>query len=670
MFGGTQDNGSAGGPSATDEREGISNRHWYKTLSADGHQSATDPVYNNIIYAETQQGGLHRVDLNTGTRVPIQPQARAGEPHERFNWDAPILVSPHNPAHLYFASYRVWKSENRGDDWSPISGDLTRNEERLALPIMGRQQSWDNAWDVGAMSNYNTITSLSESPLQEGLIYAGTDDGFIQVTSDGGDNWTKIPVTRLGLPERSFVNDIKADLHDVNTVYVVLDNHKEGDFTPYVFKSTDRGATWKSIRANIPERTLLWRIVQDHEQQNLLFLATEYGVYTTLDGAQSWHKLPGTPTIPFRDLTIQKRENDLVGASFGRGFFVLDDYSPLREMTPEKLQQPAALFAPRKAKWYVPKSVEGNTGADYYFANNPTYGAVFTVHFSTGFTSKKKMRQKKEQQLNAKKQNVSFPGWEALDAEKQEVAPKAWIAVSDAAGKVVRTLSVTPKKGTQRVAWNLRHASYRAVSAGRGNRGWFGRSGPLAMPGNYSAVLYMEQGDQINAIGTPVQFEVEPIYESVLKGVSFEEFDAYRKTFTAVYKKVNEVEDLLGQSEKTLQVYATALAQIPAVPGALHGEVKAAQKELQAIKNEVEGSSSRDEVGERNPPSVGSHLSFASRGLSTTYGPTPLHNKSLQLATKMLNAIAPKIEQLHSTTLPALGQKLDAAGAPYMLTGN
>ena len=187
MFGGTQDNGSAGGPSATDEREGIANKHWYKTLFADGHQSATDPVYNDIIYAETQQGGLHRVDLTTGEQVSVQPQARAGEPHERFNWDAPILVSPHNPARLYFASYRVWKSESRGDDWEPISGDLTRNEERITLPIMGRQQSWDNAWDVGAMSNYNTITSLSESPIQEGLLYAGTDDGFIQVSENGGD---------------------------------------------------------------------------------------------------------------------------------------------------------------------------------------------------------------------------------------------------------------------------------------------------------------------------------------------------------------------------------------------------------------------------------------------------------------------------------------------------
>ncbi|MEL0301811.1 MAG: glycosyl hydrolase, partial [Flavobacteriaceae bacterium] len=246
IFGGTQDNGSSGGPSATDEREGISNKHWYKTLFADGHQSATDPEYNDIVYAETQQGGLHRIDLTTGEQVMVQPQAGKGDPHERFNWDAPILVSPHDPATLYFASYRVWKSTNRGDEWAPISGDLTRNEERLTLPIMGRQQSWDNPWDVGAMSNYNTITSLSESPLLKGLIYAGTDDGFIQVTSNGGEQWTKIPVTKMGLPGRSFINDIKADLHDENTVYDVLDNHKEVDFNPYLYKSTDRGQTWTS----------------------------------------------------------------------------------------------------------------------------------------------------------------------------------------------------------------------------------------------------------------------------------------------------------------------------------------------------------------------------------------------------------------------------------------
>ena len=256
-----------------------------------------------------------------------------------------ILVSPHNPKRLYFASYRVWKSESRGDDWEPVSGDLTRNEDRLTLPIMGRKQSWDNAWDVGAMSNYNTITSLSESPIQEGLLYAGTDDGFIQVSENGGDSWSKIPVTNLGLAPRSFVNDIKADLFDVNTVYVSLDNHKEGDFSPYLFKSIDKGQTWFSISSNIPKRTLIWRMVQDPVKKNLLFAATEFGIYTSLNGGKSWQKLDGAPTISFRDLTIQKRENDLVAASFGRGFFILDDYSALRDFTEENLNQKGKLLS-------------------------------------------------------------------------------------------------------------------------------------------------------------------------------------------------------------------------------------------------------------------------------------------------------------------------------------
>ena len=470
IFGGTQDNGSVGGPSATDEREGISNKHWYKTLFADGHQSATDPVHNEIIYAETQQGGLHRIDLSTGEQVFVQPQAEAGDPHERFNWDAPILVSPHDPATLYFASYRVWKSTNRGDDWTAISGDLTRNEERLSLPIMGRKQSWDNAWDVGAMSNYNTITSLSESPLRAGLIYAGTDDGFIQVTTNGGTQWTKIPVTRLGLPSRSFVNDIKADLHDENTVYAVLDNHKEGDYNPYLYKSTDRGQTWVTLSKTLPKRTLLWRIVQDHVNKNLFFLATEFGVYTSLDGGVNWLKLPGTPNMGFRDLVIQKRENDLVAASFGRGFYVLDDYSALREMTPERLKQEGTLFAPRTAKWYVPRSNLGNTGADFYIADNPDFGAVFTYHLSKEYKTKKQLRKKQEKEANKKGANIPFPGYDALDEENNETPAKVWITISDAEGNIVRHLSQKAKKGSHRLTWDLRHSSTQAINPSRENR--------------------------------------------------------------------------------------------------------------------------------------------------------------------------------------------------------
>ena len=200
--------GSAGGPSATDEEFGITNRVWYKTLMADGHQSATDPVYNDIMYATTQEGGFHRVDLTTGEQVYIKPQPEEGDPYERFNWDSPILVSSHDPKRLYFGSQRVWRSDDRGDSWKPLSEDLTLNQERLSLPIMGRVQSWDSSWDLYAMSTYNTITSLSESPINENHLYAGTDDGLIHFTKDGGLKWTTQTSDKLNLPNSSFINDI------------------------------------------------------------------------------------------------------------------------------------------------------------------------------------------------------------------------------------------------------------------------------------------------------------------------------------------------------------------------------------------------------------------------------------------------------------------------------
>ena len=662
MFGGTQDNGSAGGPSATDEREGIANKHWYKTLFADGHQSATDPVYNDIIYAETQQGGLHRVDLTTGEQVSVQPQARAGEPHERFNWDAPILVSPHNPARLYFASYRVWKSESRGDDWESISGDLTRNEERITLPIMGRQQSWDNAWDVGAMSNYNTITSLSESPIQEGLLYAGTDDGFIQVSENGGDSWRAIPVTNLGLPARSFVNDIKADLYDVNTVYVALDNHKEGDFNPYLYKSTDKGLTWKSISNNIPKRTLVWRMVQDNVKKNLLFAATEYGVYTSLNGGDSWQKLPGTPTISFRDITIQKRENDLVAASFGRGFFVLDDYSALREFTESNLNQKGKLFTPRPAKWFVPRSNTGNTGADYYFAKNPEFGAVFTYHLADDYKTQKQIRVSKEKKI--KNSNIPFPGWDALDAEGRESTAKVILTIHDGAGNIINKVSQKASKGSHRIAWDLTHFNPFAISSDGSSRRRYGGGGAMVIPGNYSASLHLEKEGSVTPLDGPISFEVKPIREGVLKGASYEDYDSFRVALTELMKEMNAVQDVFSESIKKHKALKVALSRSNIAPGPIEGQLASLDNEINAI-NKLSGSPSRSEIGERNPATMQSYLYNAMNGMENSYGPTGINKKSYEIAKKMLTTIKAKVEALDSSITP-IEKALKAAGAPYI----
>ena len=192
------------------------------------------------------------------------------------------------------------------------------------------------------MSNYNTITSLAQSPKNKSIIYAGTDDGLLQATDNGGDSWRKINVSEMGVPATAFINDVKADLYDENTLYVALDNHKYGDYKPYLVKSTDKGVTWKSITNGLTDKNLVWRIVQDHVKKELMFLGTEFGLYFTTDGGNDWTELNGgIPTISFRDLAIQKRENDLVAASFGRGFYVLDDYTALRNVSADQLKEEA-----------------------------------------------------------------------------------------------------------------------------------------------------------------------------------------------------------------------------------------------------------------------------------------------------------------------------------------
>mgnify|MGYP001157339839 FL=1 len=668
IFGGTQDNGSAGGPSATDEREGIANKHWYKTLGADGHQSATDPIYNDIIYAETQRGGLHRIDLTSGEQVFIQPQAYEGDPFERFNWDAPILVSPHKPSRLYFASYRLWKSENRGDDWIPISGDLTRNEERITLPIMGRTQSWDNAWDVGAMSDYNTITSISESPIKEGLIYIGTDDGFIQVTEDGGKNWNKISVKQFGLAGRSFVNDIKADLFDENLAYVVLDNHKEGDFKPYIFKSVDKGKNWVPISGNIPERNLVWRFVQDHVKKDLFFAATEFGVYTSLNGGKKWHKLPGTPTISFRDIVIQKRENDLVAASFGRGFYVLDDYSGLREMTPLNLKKEGVLFKPRPAKWYVPRSKIGNTGADYYFAKNPEFGAVFTYHLSKSYETKKSIRQKKERGLNKSQKNVPFPGWDILEEEKNQKSAQILLTIHDDQGNLVRKIFKKARKGSARIAWDLRYPSNSPIRpSSSARRGWGSYGGPMAIPGKYSANLHLVKDGNVSFLDGPIEFDVKPIREGVLKGVSYEDYKSFIKKYNDLQNKISAVSDALRMSENKLSLIETAVNRSSIKPGEINSKIYNLKKRIQSIKLDLNGNSAKREIGERNPPSMQGNLRVAGRGLNTTYGPTKLHERSLEIASSMLGKVESNIKELSKETLPSLEKEIKKLGVPYIM---
>ncbi|MBP1612160.1 MAG: photosystem stability/assembly factor-like protein, partial [Acidobacteria bacterium] len=362
VYGGTQDNATQGGPSRTQAASGIANSDWFVTLGGDGFKPAIDPTNPAIVYSQYQHGELYRFDRKTGERVEIQPQAMPGEDPSRWNWDSPLIISPHAPTRLYFASQRVYRSDDRGDNWRAISGDLTRQIDRNQLPVMGRVYGVDAVAKNNSTSFYGNIVALAESPKAQGLLYAGTDDGLIQVTDDAGGSWRKIE-SFPGVPDRSYVSDIEASPFDADTVYAAFDNHKMGDFKPYLLKSTDRGRTWSSVAGNLPARGSVYAVALDHVDRSLLFAGTEFGAFFTRDGGASWIQLKGgLPVIAVRDIEIQRRENDVVLATFGRGFYVLDDYTPLRNLEPKALEQPAALFPVDDTWVYVPRDPLGDSG--------------------------------------------------------------------------------------------------------------------------------------------------------------------------------------------------------------------------------------------------------------------------------------------------------------------
>jgi hypothetical protein len=665
VFGGTQDNGTHAGPSRTVYQEGIRNADWQHILGGDGHQTATEPGNPEIVYGQSQQGYISRIDRITGEAVFIQPQAGKDEPHERFNWDTPILVSAHDPARIYTASYRVWRSDNRGDRWETVSGDLTKGEERIELPIMGRQQSWDNPWDISAMSNYNTITSLAESPLDEQILYAATDDGMIQVTKNGGESWRRIDVGSIkGIPAAAFVNDIRADLFDPNTVYAAVDNHKYGDFNPYIIKSTDAGKSWKMITGGIDDRTLIWRLVQDHVRKELLFAATEFGVWFTIDGGEKWTRMKGgLPTISFRDITIHRRENDLVAASFGRGFFILDDMTPLRELTEAMLEKDALLFPVKDAMLYQPQRVTVSPGNSEYRAKNPPLGAVFTWYLKEDLKSLKEERKEKEKKLNESESDIPFPGWDALEKELKEDAPFLVVTVKDAGGKVVNHVKAPAKKGIHRISWDLRYASPGGLDPDEGSEELKVDSrGFMVLPGNYSATLFAVHKGAAKQLTEPVGFAVEPLYEGALKPATKGQREAFRKELEAALLDYAAVSKALKEAQSRVQVAKNACFRLEREPVGLLEDIYKAESQLHGIDEQLNGKKTKDEVGEKQENTPGLRFSVARRGLSSSYGPTPMHRESLQTGTEELQPVREELREFVNSTLPELEEKLRQAG--------
>jgi len=665
VYGGTQDNATQGGPSQTTNVHGIRNSDWFITVFGDGFDPVVDPEDPNIVYSQWQYGGLIRYDRQTGERIDIKPQPTAGGPPLRWNWDSALLISPHDNERIYYGSQILFQSDDRGDTWRAISGDLTRNMDRNTLEVMDRVWSVDAVAKNNSTSFYGTIVAVSESPLVEGLIYAGTDDGLVQVTEDGGETWQRID-RFPGVPDMAYINDIEASLHDPNTVYVAINNHKKGDFKPYLLKSTDRGRSWSSIAGDLPERGSTYTVVQDHVDEALLFVGTEFGIFTTQNEGESWIQLKsGIPTIAIRDLEIQRRENDLVAASFGRGFYILDDYTPLRTLNEQIVEQDGFIFPVKKAWMYIqdrPLAIAGKAfqGASFYTADNPPYGATFTYYMKESLKTRKAMRQEAERELAKEGEDVFYPSWEELKTEDREENPSVILVVRDEAGEVVRRIDGKTSKGIHRATWNLRYPAFTPVSLG--NSG----NGPYAVPGEYTVSLHTRvDGVETEVVG-PTPFVVESLGTPSLPPADRDVIWAFQQETGRLQRAAYGAYEVLKETSDRMAYIMRAIESTPDLDPDLYQQARTMSLRFQDVREQFEGDRTQPRRSEPGMPGILGRIRQVVGGhwLSTS-APTSTHRTNLQIAESDFRAALASLKTLVEVDLVALEAQLEQAGAPW-----
>jgi hypothetical protein len=541
------------------------------------------------------------------------------------------------------------------------------------MPYMGRVWSVDALHDNGAMSKYATTTGISESPVSEGVMYVGTDDGLIQVTEDGGSSWTRagdLP----GVPELSFINDVEASQHEAATVFAVADAHKTGDFSPYVFRSTNHGRSWTSIAGDLPDGTIVWAIQQDHVDPDLLFIAAEYGLYFSPNGGTNWHMLGGgVPTIAFRDLKLQRRDDDLVGATFGRGFYVLDDYSPLREMAAGPPAGDGTLFPVRDAWWYVPmvpsqalgRPTQGSTA---YVADNPPYGATFTYWLAETPSSSGDVREEREGALRERGADVPFPGYDVLRAEAIESGPRLLLRVSDAQGEPVRWVEGTAREGLHRVTWDLRRPPPDPVDLSVPGfiPPWASDpQGPYAGPGRYTVEMVLVTAEGVRTVGEAQDFEVKPV-PTAAAGTDFDAVVAFQASASDLMRRIGGAGEEIGRTQNRLRHMRAALLETPRADPALFGRVDELGRQLADVQLRLWGDNARGRLNESSAPSISGRVGSVIYGhWDTRQPPTATMRTNMEIAAAAFEEVLGVLVGLIEEDLMRLEEDLAAAGAPW-----
>lgn len=625
VCGGTQDNNSHCAPSGTRNASGIVDDDWFVTTGGDGFYAQTDPSDSTIVYSESQNGGVIRLDTTTGERKRIKPtdpqdlrspgtEAPADAVDEfRWNWSAPLVISQWDPATIYFGAQVLLRSPNRGDTWEIISPDLTR-----ALV-------YDNP-----MNDFGTLRVIAESPLREDLLAVGTDDGLVQLTQDGGATWSTTEAMP-GVPEMALVRRLVLSANDADTIYVASSSHEYGDFTPYVSKSTDLGRTWESIRSNLPDGSPVRAFAEHPRNPDVLFVGTEHDVWATYNGGDDWVLLKNNlPTVAIHDMVVHPRENDLIIGTHGRGIWILDNINVIEGLSDEVVAGPAHMFPTRPTMQFnYFNRGRGNRGTTYFAAPNPPRGVILDVWVSP----------------------------EALAAD-ETLRPQLTIHGEDGASVRRMRLPRGPEAGgLHRLIWDMRYDPTWVApqsQGGGGGRGGFGGGqgtvqGPWVLPGSYEARLTV--GDTMSAqpidiVGDPlarISDDDRMLWHDLQ--VSISHILAATRAASAT---VRSIDDVLTQTNEALESGATA-REYP-------------QDVLERVRRvSADVADMRAELGRVSGSAGGVYNAL--RGSTTRPS-----DEQIRLAEVAYERLGPQLEAIQWVTeqeLPVISGLLDGLGVPW-----
>ncbi len=667
VYGGTQDNNSLGGPSRSTSK-GVVSDDWFVTNGGDGFWSQIDPVDPNIVYAEAQYGNMVRFDKRSGESIDIRPEPRENEDSYKWNWNTPLLISPHSPTRLYCSANKVFRSDDRGNSWQVISDDLSAGIDRETWPVMGKYWSADAVAKNVSTSLYGIVISLDESPVKEDLLYAGTDDGLIRVTEDAGKHWSKVDGFP-GVPANTYVSDVFASRFDENVVFASFDNMLRDDFHPYLLKSSDKGKIWSSIAGNLPAKGTVHTIQQDFVNPDLLFVGTEFGCFFSNDGGKVWVQLKsGMPPIPVKDIAIQKRENDIIVATFGRGIYILDDYSPLRTANKKLLEQEGSIFPVKDALMYIQVDRRYGEGSTYYEAKNPDFGAVITYSLKAIPETLKAKRQKKEKVLFKAGDMIPQPSESELKAEKNEIAPYLTFTISDATGNAVRTLNIAPVAGIGRAVWDLRYQSTDPVKPVEKLDPLSGtHGGVLALPGKYTVTMAMTAAGETKQLAGPAEFNAVALGNTTLPAADRQAMVAFNKKASAISGVMHGTEQYANGLNTRLHSIVQLLSGTANTSPDLKLKAADLSKQIDDILFAFNGKTPAASEEENPPAPVPLFLrldKIAGASWGSTAAPTQTQQECYRILSDEFPPLYAKIKTIGEVDLPALESALNAIGAP------